>query len=911
MAYNLDLTASLAVNYVESSHVRPDEGVWMLVLEGGAFYTKDLVVRNSFDGRELEPLTQYRALETVSDAVMESKKEVCSVIVITDSRVQQVSIKRRVVGGRYQTIGSDLTTIVDQAKINALDSTSWGHIVGRPYQLPSEAHTHYDKEIYGMETAVYLLDQIKTSITSGDKNLFGMFYQYIDRQFTGLNQTLTETFTRLEAEVEKSRQASTFQPNEIVFFTDDVHPRDRYGYGLWERLPDGLLMMTADNTKLGTRKKIGEGPDYFGTYYAGWRFISSTIDMYNLPSMRFITVGAATVTSGSAIKVRDRITGTLTDSVNAGGVYTVTISTAGTYEIYMENMLLPLAGVVFKGGVSEVSSWHTAGYTPFNFAEFGISTVVFNTATLRIVPNNLHLSINNTHAMFKGASLFNGVINDWDVSNVTDMSNMFEGAASFNTTLANWNVSSVTNFSNFMKSAQAFNHDISNWSVSNVTNMDHMFDGAVALNQDLSWWCVENVPTAPVDFAKGNTLLTVSKQPVWGTCPIPASQVNFELAGLPTSVYEVSSYQLSVTESHPDLNISTVTWTSSNPTVMTVSSTGLLKTLIPGTSTITAVINGRYTLTKNVRVNSVIGTVNGPTTLVRSRPSVFSLVTDPVDYQVTSLVWSIEPSANATIDQATGTVQVFVANQTVTVTATVNQTLKFTKTLFVEEDVANMSITTSKRGFNAYDYFVTTMGRNPKVGEAITFTVENGVELIGIDGKTDGIMFDGRFNGVGSIKLINYGSIIGLGASATTDRGVGNRGFDAIVNVGSTMVTVDNYYEIAGGGGSGGAGRTDQQWGYPGGGGAPYGKGYSGDSAQTGSTSADRNYPGQGGYEIYWNGTDNVVSDVMLGGVGGYVGSQGGRGSSGNVGGLPGSIAVGNVTITNKGSGWTKGSPQS
>ena len=274
MSYVLDLTASLATNYVETSYLRPGEGVWMLVLDGGAFYTKDLIVRNSYDGRELEPLTQYRALETVSDAVLESSKEVCAVIVITDSRVTQVTIKRRIVGGRYQTIGSDIQTIVDQSKIDALDSTSWGQIVGRPYQLPSEQHTHYDKEAYGFESAIYVLEKIKDAVTTGDKNLFGMFYQYIDRQFVSLNKTLTDNISRLNTEVEKNRRAALFQPNEVVIFTDDTHPRDRYGYGVWERLPDGLLMMTSDNTKLGKKKKIGEGPDYWGQYYAAWRFVS-------------------------------------------------------------------------------------------------------------------------------------------------------------------------------------------------------------------------------------------------------------------------------------------------------------------------------------------------------------------------------------------------------------------------------------------------------------------------------------------------------------------------------------------------------------------------------------------------------------------------------------------------------------
>lgn len=206
---------------------------------------------------------------------------------------------------------------------------------------------------------------------------------------------------------------------------------------------------------------------------------------------------------------------------------------------------------------------------------------MFNTASLRIVPTDIHLSINTTHAMFKGASLFNGIINTWDVSNVTDMSNMFEGAASFNTTLADWNVSNVTNFSNFLKGAASFNHDISPWSVANATNMDHMFDDAIAFDQDLSWWCVLNVKTTPVDFAKGNTLFTIEEQPVWGTCPIPASQVVFTIKGFPTLLYEGTTHQLSIVDTNGHNTASTVTWTSSDTGMATVDSSGLLTALAP------------------------------------------------------------------------------------------------------------------------------------------------------------------------------------------------------------------------------------------------------------------------------------------------------------------------------------------
>ena len=47
--------------------------------------------------------------------------------------------------------------------------------------------------------------------------------------------------------------------------------------------------------------------------------------------------------------------------------------------------------------------------------------------------------------MFQGAVSFNHSIDNWDVSNVTSMTQMFQGATSFNQAIGNWDLSSVRN----------------------------------------------------------------------------------------------------------------------------------------------------------------------------------------------------------------------------------------------------------------------------------------------------------------------------------------------------------------------------------------------------------------------------------------------------------------------------------
>ena len=50
--------------------------------------------------------------------------------------------------------------------------------------------------------------------------------------------------------------------------------------------------------------------------------------------------------------------------------------------------------------------------------------------------------------LFYNAKRFNQPINDWDTSNVTDMSELFYGAERFNQPLDKWDISKVSNIFN-------------------------------------------------------------------------------------------------------------------------------------------------------------------------------------------------------------------------------------------------------------------------------------------------------------------------------------------------------------------------------------------------------------------------------------------------------------------------------
>ena len=111
-------------------------------------------------------------------------------------------------------------------------------------------------------------------------------------------------------------------------------------------------------------------------------------------------------------------------------------------------------------------------------------------------------SVTNMSNMFSGASSFNQDINSWNVSSVTDMSSMFNGASSFNQDINSWNVSRVTDMSSMFNGASSFNQDINSWNVSSVTDMSSMFNGASSFNGDIGDWDVSSVTDMYLMFGR-------------------------------------------------------------------------------------------------------------------------------------------------------------------------------------------------------------------------------------------------------------------------------------------------------------------------------------------------------------------------------------------------------------------------
>ncbi len=95
---------------------------------------------------------------------------------------------------------------------------------------------------------------------------------------------------------------------------------------------------------------------------------------------------------------------------------------------------------------------------------------------------------------------FNGKIDKWIVSNVTNMKSTFENNEVFNQPLNNWDVSNVTTMYKMFKMAKAFNQPLNKWNVHNVTDMYRIFFLAQAFNQNIGNWDVSNVTNSENAF---------------------------------------------------------------------------------------------------------------------------------------------------------------------------------------------------------------------------------------------------------------------------------------------------------------------------------------------------------------------------------------------------------------------------
>ena len=82
---------------------------------------------------------------------------------------------------------------------------------------------------------------------------------------------------------------------------------------------------------------------------------------------------------------------------------------------------------------------------------------IFGYAKTPITDANIQTAVDLWVSDSAAATTTYGNISDWDVSQVTDMSDLFYDKTNFNTDISGWDVSNVTNMYSMFFNASAFN----------------------------------------------------------------------------------------------------------------------------------------------------------------------------------------------------------------------------------------------------------------------------------------------------------------------------------------------------------------------------------------------------------------------------------------------------------------------
>lgn len=187
--------------------------------------------------------------------------------------------------------------------------------------------------------------------------------------------------------------------------------------------------------------------------------------------------------------------GTVTSvpSTASSSAFTRVFSTPGSYDVRIEGRFSYMKADNLY--ITEVKSFGDVGLTSLtsSFTNAG------NLAKVAPLPNTV-VSLNSTFSGSGGT--LTGANPDgleaWDTSRVTNMTSMF------------------FNNRNYDKAGPV------NWNVANVTSMTQAFWGASKFSADLSNWCVPQFVTMPAEFNVSSPLI----QPIWGYCGKPKEDPN-------------------------------------------------------------------------------------------------------------------------------------------------------------------------------------------------------------------------------------------------------------------------------------------------------------------------------------------------------------------------------------------------
>jgi hypothetical protein len=153
---------------------------------------------------------------------------------------------------------------------------------------------------------------------------------------------------------------------------------------------------------------------------------------------------------------------------------THTYSAIGTYQISVSGTL---PSIYFNGSgdclkVLSIDNWGNINWKSFQNSFYGCANMVANYSD---IPNTVN--VENFAYAFAVCSLWNGNLNNMNVSNGKYFNSMFSLASIYNQPMNLWDMRKAETFYYMFFNAFALNQDISDWDIVNVANGDQFMGG--------------------------------------------------------------------------------------------------------------------------------------------------------------------------------------------------------------------------------------------------------------------------------------------------------------------------------------------------------------------------------------------------------------------------------------------------
>lgn len=192
--FNVDLTGTSPSNRVEGEyHTLPNKTNRSVATTYGPYYTESLEVYDATTGNKLTRNVHYRCLDVVGIPTAQSGKEICTVIVVTNSNVgNAVRLNYQALGGGYEHTYEAIRLLMDTL-LNDARLVGWPSLIDRLPSFNPSHHLHRVGDAIGFEYMVNELERLKSAILLGDEIAHMEILSYVDVAINGLRQLIQDT----------------------------------------------------------------------------------------------------------------------------------------------------------------------------------------------------------------------------------------------------------------------------------------------------------------------------------------------------------------------------------------------------------------------------------------------------------------------------------------------------------------------------------------------------------------------------------------------------------------------------------------------------------------------------------------------------------------------------------------------